>query len=62
MVHDDARDAEDLPAGQRVHDDAPDDERVPAGQLVHEVLREQPAPLCRPAGQLRQALQERPSI
>ena len=29
---------------------------LPAAQAVHDVAREQPAPLCRPAGQSAQAL------
>ena len=46
-----------VPAAQAVHDDAPDGLYVPAGQTsVHDVAREQPAALCRPAGQSAQAL------
>ncbi len=46
-----------IPAAQLVHDNAPGPENVPAGQAVHDVSSEQPAPLCRPAGQSAQALQ-----
>ena len=39
-----------------VHEDAPDALDVPAAHAVHDVAREQPAALCRPAGQSAQAL------
>ena len=35
---------------------ARDPEDMPGGQAVHDVAREQPAALCRPAGQSAQAL------
>ena len=41
-----------------VHDVAPGALYVPAAHAVHDVAVEQPAPLCRPAGQSAQALQE----
>ena len=45
-----------VPAAHAVHDDAPGALYVPAAQAVHDVASEQPAPLCRPAGQSAQVL------